>query len=72
MEELRANGRLDVVDDAVRCKKASHRLSIGIVDDMESGGIDVNPRVLLENDDTNYSHTGGEAHVLRSFPFRPK
>jgi IS1 family transposase len=49
MEELRANGRLDVVDDAVRVpKKASHRLSIGIVDDMESGGIDVNHACFLK------------------------
>ena len=48
MEELRANGRLDVVDDAVSAKKASHRLSIGIVDDMESGGIDVNHACFLK------------------------
>ena len=49
MEELRESGRLDVVDDAVKVpKKVSHRISIGVVDDMKSGATDVNRACFLK------------------------
>ena len=49
MEELRKNGRVDVIDDAVKVpKKVSQRISIGIVDDMKNGDIDMNHACFLK------------------------